>query len=945
MTRAIRYLAVAMVLTLGVVSCGDDVSVTDPDPQASAIVSVSGDGQVLEAEEESGALTVRVNDQFGDPFQGATVTFSGEGVDHSLSATSATTGSNGEASVNVTAGDEAGSITVTATVAQVGTVTFILTVEAEEPDPEPSALVLVGGDGQTLDTSEESAPLVVRVNDQFGSAFAGAEVTFTGDGVSHSLSATTAQTGANGEASVLVTAGEEEGSITVAASVEGLDPVTFTLTVEAATADPEPATLEVVSGDGQTLDLNTESAGLVVRVEDQFGAPFPGASVSFTGDGVDHTLSDDEATTDAEGEASITATSGDEEGTITVTAAVAGLDPVTFTLTVEDASNGDPDDPEASALVVVSGDGQILDLNETSASLVVRVNDQFGNAFAGATVQFTSDGVDHSLSSATGTSGANGQVSTTVTAGEVEGAITVTAQVAGVGSVTFNLEVEEHVASDLVRVEGDGQTIPLEGTSAALVVRVDDQFGSAFAGAEVTFSGDGVDHQLSSTSETTGANGQASITVTAEQTAGTVTVTATVPGLDPVDFTLEIEERAADDLIRVSGDDQTLGFNATSDGLVVRVDDQFGDPLEGTEVTFSGDGAAHQLSSTSENTGADGQATVTVDSEEEEGTITITATVTGLDPVTFTLTVEDDSPDPEATTLVKVEGDGQTIEPNETSAALVVRVDDQFTNPFQGAEVTFAVESGDGTLTSTSETTGANGQASTTVTAGATESTLTISATVAGLTPVTFTITVEEAPTSFFTDFEEYATGAFPGDWTDRGLLAGATSITVEESGGSNVLRIDLPEQNPSLHRGISWDEPGNHDDVRVEATVIPGTGAVPAYITARGTADDTYYRLQIRNNNLLELVKVVDGTSEVPIAASGSDATFLYQATETVHLVFEVEGSQLRGKAWIGGDTEPATWTVEVTDTDISAAGWTGVGRLHEGVTDFLTFEVTPLN
>ncbi|MEX2531252.1 MAG: invasin domain 3-containing protein, partial [Gemmatimonadota bacterium] len=319
----------------------------------------------------------------------------------------------------------------------------------------------------------------------------------------------------------------------------------------------------------------------------------------------------------------------------------------------------------------------------------------------------------------------------------------------------------------------------------------------------------------------------------------------------------------------------------------------------------------------------------------------ISATVAGLTPVTFNLTVQEA---PEATTLVLVSGDGQTIEPGALSSALTVRVDDQDTNPFEGAEVTFAIESGDGTLTSTSETTAANGQASTTVTAGATEGALTISATVAGLTPVTFNLTVQVA--SFFTDFEEYATGAFPSDWTDRGLQAQATSITVEQNVEGNFLEVDIGTTTPE-HRGLSWADPGTAQDVRIRASFVPGSGAVPAFVMARGAADDTYYRLQIRNNDLLEIAKLVNNTLTLPIGGTGSggDATFAYLDTDVVHLEFEVEGNQLRGRAWKNNDTAPAGWTVEITDSEISAAGWVGLGRIHAGTMQVLEFEVTPLD
>ncbi|MEX2531253.1 MAG: Ig-like domain-containing protein, partial [Gemmatimonadota bacterium] len=420
MTRAIRHLALATVLALGVVSCGDDVSVTDPDPQANAILQISGDDQVLGTGEESAALVVRVNDQNGQPFPGATVAFSGSGADHSLSASSATTGSNGQASVTMTAGDEAGTVTVAATVAGVGTTSFTLTIEADEPDPEASTLEVVEGDGQTIEANATSAPLVVRVSDQFGSAFEGAEVTFTGDGVPHSLSATTAGTDADGEASVVVTAGGDAGTITVAASVDGLDPVTFTLTVEAPSGDPEAATLVRVSGNGQTIEPGETSAALVVRVDDQFSDPFPGAEVTFTVESGDGTVSSTTQTTGANGQASTTVTAGPTEGALTISASAAGLTPVIFDLTVEAPTV----DPEISALVLLSGDGQTIEPSETSAALVVRVEDQFNNPFEGAEVTFAVESGDGTLTSTSETTAADGQASTTVTAGPTEGALT-----------------------------------------------------------------------------------------------------------------------------------------------------------------------------------------------------------------------------------------------------------------------------------------------------------------------------------------------------------------------------------------------------------------------------------------------------------------------------------------------------------------------------------------
>ena len=943
MSRIRRHLAIAAILAFGVVACGDDIQVTDPDPDPPPALSVSLTPENIDLD-VGDIVNLSVGITGGAADAQATITC--ESSDTGVVSTSV----SGSTCVVEAVG--AGSATVTATVEKGDQEASAAASVTVQEDPQAATVASVSGDQQLLGFNDESQALVVRVDDQFGIPFAGAEVAFSGDGVAHTLSSTSVTTNSSGEASITVTSGQEEGDIAVTASVDGVGVVTFTLEVEDDTPDPEAHNIVAVSGEGQTVTLGEESTPLVIRVDDQFGNPFPGAQVEFSGSGVDHTLSATSETTDGDGRASITVTAGQEEGTIQVSASVEGAGTLTFNVEVED----DTPDPEAASLDRFSGNNQVLDLGQESNGLVVQVRDQFGDPFPGAQVTYSGSGVDHTLSSSSATTGTNGRTSVTVTAGQDEGGITVDAEVAGVGTVTFTLQVEEGEedpeATALVRVSGDGQTLDHGEASEPLVVRVDNQFGDPLPGVTVGFSGDGVAHTLSDDSQTTGTDGQASITVTAGQANGTITVTASVDGVaEDVIFILTVEEAAApvaDEIIRVSGHDQTLDFDEQSEPLLVRVQDQAGANFEGAEVTFVGAGAGHTLSSPTATTNVDGEASITVTSQQEGGTITVTASVDGVaEDVIFTLNVEEAAA-PVADTLISVSGDGQTLDFDEQSEPLVVRVDDQFGNPLPGVTVGF---SGDGvahTLSDDSQTTGTDGQASITVTAGAVDGAITVTASVDGVVEdVIFTLNVEEAaaPTSYSTDFSGYTVGDFPNDWTDRGLGAAATSITVESEAGGNVLRIDLPAQDPTIHRGISWDHPGNQADVRVEATVVPGSGFVPVYITARGTSDDTYYRLQIRDNDRLELVKVVNGTPEVPIGGDGSTAVeaFTYGADATVMLEFEVEGNQLRGRAWTG--SAPSGWMVEITDTDITSAGWTGLGRLHEGVVDILDFTVTPLN
>jgi hypothetical protein len=95
-------------------------------------------------------------------------------------------------------------------------------------------------------------------------------------------------------------------------------------------------------------------------------------------------------------------------------------------------------------------------------------------------------------------------------------------------------------------------------------------------------------------------------------------------------------------------------------------------------------------------------------------------------------------------TITISSGDGQTGTVSTALAnPIVVVVEDEDGDVVAGATVTWAVASGDGTLSGVTGTTGSDGTAQVTWTLGPTAGTNTVTATVSGLTPVTFTATGE----------------------------------------------------------------------------------------------------------------------------------------------------------------------------------------------------------
>ena len=102
-------------------------------------------------------------------------------------------------------------------------------------------------------------------------------------------------------------------------------------------------------------------------------------------------------------------------------------------------------------------------------------------------------------------------------------------------------------------------------------------------------------------------------------------------------------------------------------------------------------------------------------------------------------------PNPRALTVIGGEEQEGPLNA-QLDSPFVVEVRDQYGNLLEGAEVTFEVTAGGGTLSAAVDTTDAEGRAVTTLTLGRAPGTNTVVATVAGLEPVTFTAGARATP-------------------------------------------------------------------------------------------------------------------------------------------------------------------------------------------------------
>jgi len=295
-------------------------------------------------------------------------------------------------------------------------------------------IVAAGGNHQTgVVTTTLSIPLKVTLQDPYTEkrvATSGVPVTFSSSAKTGSFSNPIAITDDSGTAATAYTLPAAPGTYTITASSLRFTSTTF---VVVATAD-SPASVSIISGNLQKEPVATLlPVPLNVRIKDARGNGVPGISVSFSDAGAGGTLSSPTATTDPSGYASTSYTTGTKSGVVSVTAAVAGLSSV-FKETVV---AGPPASPS-----IYSGNMQTVKAGFPTAKLLqVTVDDRYGNPAPGISVTFSDGGAGGSFSPDPAVTSPAGIARARYTAPLTSGKVTVTASVAGGGSVAFTVTV------------------------------------------------------------------------------------------------------------------------------------------------------------------------------------------------------------------------------------------------------------------------------------------------------------------------------------------------------------------------------------------------------------------------------------------------------------------------------------------------------------------------
>ena len=189
-----------------------------------------------------------------------------------------------------------------------------------------------------------------------------------------------------------------------------------------------PAAMAIVSGNNQSALVGAALANaFVARVTNTAGDPLSGVAVTWSVTAGGGTLGSTSSTSNAQGEASTTYTLGAAAGANEVVAAIAGMTSINATFT----ATATPLNVTPTTLTIVSGDAQTGTVGQVlPAALIVRVANSDGDGLPGVDVAWTVASGGGIVGSASTTTNAQGQTSTTHTLGGSPGANEVRAAVA-----------------------------------------------------------------------------------------------------------------------------------------------------------------------------------------------------------------------------------------------------------------------------------------------------------------------------------------------------------------------------------------------------------------------------------------------------------------------------------------------------------------------------------
>lgn len=636
---------------------------------------------IIAGNSQGSTLTAIVTDFHNNPLKDMKVNFVAPGGSQ-LDNTTATTDQSGIVRVHLTS-SKAGSYSVDASLEVDKNIHQSVTITVV-PNREQSVMTLNAGSGSAIANNTNIVTLTASVKDVYGHPLPDEDVKFTLPASmtgNFTLSSETARTDANGDA-VVTLRGTKAGEFTVTATLirnntVAHQQVTFIGDTNSAQLQPLTASLNsIVAG-------NSTGSTLTATILDAYQNPLKDQLVTFQSNDV--TLSGTEVTTNTLGQATVTMTSNIAgQHNVVVSRKAQASDNKTFSLSVL------PD--ESSAKVIsITGAEKTITVGE-NITLRILVQDAFNNVIAGQRVRLSA------------------QPTTNITIGDTAytdnngfAYVNLLSTQPGVYQVTATLDnnssskVDVNVANGKLELTSSKpETTVHNSEGITLTATARNARGELMPGQIITFSVTPEGATLSNTGEVlTDQSGQAKVTLTSDKV-NVYTVTAImgkdVPVQSQVTVAVKADAKTAHVVSVVASPDTITADGIDSSTITSRVEDDYGFPVEGVDVSHGLDTKGSSVVNIpTTRTDQSGQVTATITSTLAE-TLTVNVQVPGTANQSATITLVAGTAD-ESKSILK--SDVDTLKADyQQSAKLTLTLQDKYGNPIVTSDHLEFVQSG-----------------------------------------------------------------------------------------------------------------------------------------------------------------------------------------------------------------------------------------------------------
>ncbi|ELX8239608.1 inverse autotransporter beta domain-containing protein [Escherichia coli] len=636
---------------------------------------------IIAGNSQGSTLTAIVTDFHNNPLKDMKVNFVAPGGSQ-LDNTTATTDQSGIVRVHLTS-SKAGSYSVDASLEVDKNIHQSVTITVV-PNREQSVMTLNAGSGSAIANNTNIVTLTASVKDVYGHPLPDEDVKFTLPASmtgNFTLSSETARTDANGDA-VVTLRGTKAGEFTVTATLTrnntvAYQQVTFIGDTNSAQLQPLTASLNsIVAG-------NSTGSTLTATILDAYQNPLKDQLVTFQSNDV--TLSETEVTTNTLGQATVTMTSNIAgQHNVVVSRKAQASDNKTFSLSVL------PD--ESSAKVIsITGAEKTITVGE-NITLRILVQDAFNNVIAGQRVRLSAQPTTNITIGDTAYTDNNGYAYVNLLSTQ-PGVYQVTATLDNNSSSKVDVNVAN---GKLELTSSKPETTVHNSEGITLTATARNARGELMPGQIITFSVTPEGATLSNTGEVlTDQSGQAKVTLTSDKV-NVYTVTAImgkdVPVQSQVTVAVKADAKTAHVVSVVASPDTITADGIDSSTITSRVEDDYGFPVEGVDVSHGLDTKGSPVVNIpTTRTDQSGQVTATITSTLAE-TLTVNVQVPDTANQSATITLVAGTAD-ESKSILK--SDVDTLKADyQQSAKLTLTLQDKYGNPIVTSDHLEFVQSG-----------------------------------------------------------------------------------------------------------------------------------------------------------------------------------------------------------------------------------------------------------